>query len=588
MKISKKLGCLVIIISLIFGINTSIFFNYNETLYTNEGLNDNNKLIKLKPKISTTHTDAILIDGDATGVGAQNWTWAFNQGYCNGTGDSGSPYLIADDTFNVTGSTALTIIDSHDDYFKIERCSFINVGDIQLKFDNVSKGIITNCYFSDKEYGIDIYLGQDLTIFDNIFENLIEVAIWAQFSSNINITDNSITENEEGYPFYTNGIHLKWINYSYVENNEISGIDYNDAAGIRITFGYHNIIMSNEIYDTEEFNQSTHHGICLVESYKNNLSQNIIYNSDNGIVLSNSHNNRIYDNTIYDSIQGITLDHSEFNLVLDNTAYSSVFGIKLSYSYNNTILKNNVNNNDDGIALLQSKENEILENIVQNNGEPFSDFGTGNGISLREYSEDNVVSLNLIENNSYNIFIQWGEDNQIIKNTIRNGDIYLYYCWYRNVISNNTIVGGGIFSSNADDHIISYNNLTYGGISFHKDSDNNTIFKNSISHCRTGIRIATSDNNQILENNISYNNLGIGFYSANYNNVSGNHFFCNNESIDDQSYQNYFSNNTFEDCPPEEKDGMKISGYHSLVYISIILIGVSIFINFLKKRIKIK
>lgn len=587
MKISKKLECLVIIISIILGINTSMLFNYSKTLYTKEGLIDYNKLNKLKPKISDTHTSSIVID-DRPGS-LINWTWALMTGICSGSGFDNDPYLITYDTFNVTSGIALTIKNSHDEYFKIESCSFINVGERHLKLDNVSKGIVTNCDFSDrKTFGIEIIFAQDLTISHNTFENLIDTAIWAQSSSNIIIIDNSITEDEGGLPSYINGIHLKWTNYSYIKNNEISGIDYDDAAGVRITYGYHNIIISNEIYDTEEINESTHHGIHLIESLKNNISQNIIYNTDNGIVLSNSHNNRIYDNAIYDSIQGITLDHSEFNLVLDNTAYSSVFGIKLSYSYNNTILKNNVNNNNDGIALFQSKENDILENIVQNNGEPFSGFGTGNGISLQQYSEGNVVSLNLIENNSYNIFIWMGKDNQIIKNTIQNGNIYLYYCYYRNVISNNTIVGGLIFSSNADDHIISYNNLTYSGISFSKDSNNNTIFKNSISHCSTGIRIATSDNNQILENNISYNNLGIGFYSANYNNVSGNHFFCNNESIDDQSYQNYFSNNTFEDCPPEEKDGMKISGYHSLVYISIILIGMSIFINFLKKRIKIK
>ncbi len=458
MKIRKKLGVLAVIISIIYGIISPIFFNFGTKLYLNEELNDIKTLNKLNPKISITYTSSIEINGSAKGIGANNWTWAKDQGYCTGTGSSGSPYLIANNTFNVNGGTALTIVDSHNDYFKIENCTSLNSGDCHIKFDNVSKGLITNSSFTSKNYALDIYNSQNITAFDNTLKNVNNDAIRISQCSDINISDNFLTEN---------------------------------SIGIR---------------------------------------------------LSNSINNLIYDNTIYDSIYGIILSDSEFNLISENFLYSNTEGIRLHPGNNNNI------------------------------------------------------TLNLIANNDYGIFIWNGEDNEIIKNTVQNNKyigIRLYQCYEGNNISNNTIFSNdaGIVLEDSHNSIMSYNNITYngngislsGGLPF--PCVNNTIIRNTISYSNSsGIGLTLSSENQILENTINYNDIGIDLYLSNFNNVSANFFICNNEHIVEQDSANNIGENYYEDCPPEEDKEIVITGYLPFVYIGIILIGVSFFIIFLKRK----
>ena len=58
--------------------------------------------IKSIPESSAyTVRDPIEIDGSATGVDANNWTWAKSQGMCSGYGNSTPLYII--ENYDITG-----------------------------------------------------------------------------------------------------------------------------------------------------------------------------------------------------------------------------------------------------------------------------------------------------------------------------------------------------------------------------------------------------------------------------------------------------------------------------------------------------
>jgi len=76
----------------------------------------------------------ILIDGDATGVDAQNWTWVEAQEWFGGgEGTEETPYLLENMTISVdSGSAGLTIKDSAA-YFELYNITITNLGGDGLK-----------------------------------------------------------------------------------------------------------------------------------------------------------------------------------------------------------------------------------------------------------------------------------------------------------------------------------------------------------------------------------------------------------------------------------------------------------------------
>ena len=96
--------------------------------------------------------DPIYINAIATGVGAQNWTWARTQDWCRkGDGSYGNPYVIENVTINAGGVewvSCIKIINSKNDYFRIQNCTVRNSGwrqwDAGITLQNTEKGTIVN------------------------------------------------------------------------------------------------------------------------------------------------------------------------------------------------------------------------------------------------------------------------------------------------------------------------------------------------------------------------------------------------------------------------------------------------------------
>ena len=147
---SKKLFFLSLVLLLCF-LPVHFFFIGNNRIVENH----NYEITNLKTSESWI-ISPILIDGDATGVGAHNWTWAASQDWCKGNGSSSDPYIIENITINgMYLYDCLTIQDSNA-YFIINNCTCMNSGTTEsgifLKRTNYGKLInntLKNCYYGN-------------------------------------------------------------------------------------------------------------------------------------------------------------------------------------------------------------------------------------------------------------------------------------------------------------------------------------------------------------------------------------------------------------------------------------------------------
>jgi len=108
----------------------------------------------------------ILIDGDATGVDAQNWTWVEAQEWFGGgEGTEETPYLLENMTISVdSGSAGLTIKDSAA-YFELYNITITNLGGDGLELNNISNGYVLSCNFSlNGNTGLYMHNVNDTTI----------------------------------------------------------------------------------------------------------------------------------------------------------------------------------------------------------------------------------------------------------------------------------------------------------------------------------------------------------------------------------------------------------------------------------------
>ncbi|MFX0021993.1 MAG: nitrous oxide reductase family maturation protein NosD [Candidatus Hermodarchaeota archaeon] len=314
---------------------------------------------------SPTVQTPIAIDGDATGVGAHNWTWAESQTWCSGSGTWEDPFIIQDLIISGFGFVyyGIEIRDSNV-FFEIRNCKIYNADDYGIYFEFVNNSLLINNNCSNNEYGgiALTYKCYNNTLSGNTVNNNGDYGIYFyEENSNNTVIENTANQNGEV------GISLHWYSNSTIireniaNNNGLYGIelyDYcgynkildntinnNGERGINIEYeGSYNMISNNQIENNGLF------GIYL-ESYciKNNFTENTINNNSKGIYLdSGCDSNIISGNIISDNIQfGIYLagdgegTGNNFNLIIENLITQNNAGVFIdSNSYNNSIYEN--------------------------------------------------------------------------------------------------------------------------------------------------------------------------------------------------------------------------------------------------------
>ena len=436
----------------------------------------------------------ILIDGDETGVGAHNWTWAVNQDWCSGLGTFSSPYIIENITINCNyGYYGIQIRDSNV-YFRIQNCTIFNHvydsdrGAIYLY--DISKGKIHNNTIHSGGQGIASFLIRNVTITENIIVNTIgtvnaidtsgydhisiigntlEGGIYLNGDNNT-VVGNTIWNAGEGIESYsgdylnitgntiyncTYGIHLKWYNGHNVEGNFI----YENEYGIYLDD------VSNSTFTSNELNDNKYAGIyfknqwCKDNHFTNNMLigngveiyTGITYNemiSYEPIDSSNTLNSRpiyFYVNetgfgaSMFTNAGQILLINCNDSLISNaNTSYST-HGISLYYCNNITMTGCDISNNKkDGLNILYGGYNKLLYCTVNNNG-----LGTGGiGIAIDESAYTYLYNNTITNNVQEGIQLSQSNHSSIINNIVKNNGIYsgegiaLSYTGYCEVIGN--------------------------------------------------------------------------------------------------------------------------------------------------------
>ena len=382
-------------------------------------------------------------------------------------------------------------------------------------------GSVSDSIFSNNSFfNSGIYIDNDINIHNNTFynntvngrpfvfiENKSDIVIDELAGQIILIDCNNITIKNQQISNTNIGIHLRFSNNCYINNNTISS---NQLNGLYLDYSNNNTISGNMISKNEN-------GINIYGS-NNNIEGNTVFKNNVGIKVFGYYEsifNTITGNTILDNNDGIMV-YSATTIITDNIIEdNNKNGIWLDGwgGYSSNIYNNTITNNEDGICLNDASNCDIKGNFISINF---------NGISLNYRGHDNNISDNNITNNYFGIQFKSNLWDRIINNTIFNNTI----------TSNNE---EGIIVSNCSNNLIMSNYISENedGIEL-KDSNNNIICGNTInSNHDYGIEITASfeincTKNTIDHNIISSNNKGIYFEKANNNSINNNNFLKNN------------------------------------------------------------
>jgi parallel beta-helix repeat protein len=199
-------------------------------------------------------------------------------------------------------------------------------------------------------------------------------------------------------------------------------------------------------------------------------------------------------------------------------------GIK-AFSNNNLIRGNILNNNSYGIYLKNSVNNKIESNHAR---------GNDVGIAL-QYSNNNIVINNFVTNNSFAGFFTGNSRNNTIRNNTGQGNAWVGFLFNdteNSSIQENTALGNanaGIWILNSRYNHIKENNASNNPIfGFRLDASfNNTLSGNTAYRNLDGISMDTSSGNIIIMNNISNNTFGIYLDRSRKNLIYLNNFAGN-------------------------------------------------------------
>lgn len=374
---------------------------------------------------------------------------------------------------NIVGETIYKV-NSTNKYLKTSGLSgkiFINGTSDWVDFKNAG-----NC--SGEGTYSDPYIIKDLVIDGGNTGSCIHIE---NSDAYFRIENCTLYNSGESFYDYDAGIRLFNVTNSYLIKNNCS----KNYCGIFTYYGINNSIFQNSIVNNQIGIYG--YGECIIS--KNNITNNLYGILGSGEFYG-SGEYIISKNNITNNLLGIGA-HYYVNISLNNVDYNKECGILLMWGFNNSVSYNSVKYNDGiGIFLDEAVYNTISHNNCSNN--------KGNGIHLEgaiypwdDYTQScmyNVISENIVNNNSCGIMLNITQENHIINNSInnnKNGGLELYFSRETQILNNQI-------------------NENYYGIKI-VESILNDVFQNTINHNYFGIFINSSYGNEITYNIMHYN-----------------------------------------------------------------------------------
>ncbi len=223
----------------IFSITLLVFFsvfmvdtNNKETPGLNQAKSiPNNSAASLLTPITTP----LIIDGFATGVDANNWSKAVQDGWVTGQGTPDDPYLITGIAVNTTNQgNALTIQNSKSVTFLINDSQFVAGEDYSaLELSNTVNGTIANSTFASSKHGILLKTRTMQNTFSNnkVIENAYGIYFGSMSMGNM-FMSNGITENSIMGIFSEITASNNMMAMNYFLNNPIHAEDNSSTGNI--------------------------------------------------------------------------------------------------------------------------------------------------------------------------------------------------------------------------------------------------------------------------------------------------------------------------------------------------------------------
>ena len=309
----------------------------------------------------------ILIDAQAIGMDAHNWTWASSQPWCNGSGTKENPYRISHLEINGMGvNNCIEIRNSKLMYFTIEYCNLHGGG------SNISNTI-----------GASILLNNSINgkIYRNtLTESSAQLAcgIYLRNCINMNIASNNIHSNY--YGILVNHSYTSNVTGNLIQDNEYSGILLEGNS--QIINVDHNIITNNLdgiglvgssynwIWDNLIKNNDLDNVICN-DCYEIAIQHNNISTSNYGIYIQECSITEIsYGNLISENEYGIVIKLSDSNFIEDNKIINNNnYPLWLYHSNNNYIKRNTITGNKGTVTLTDCEGNHLEGNVIFNQPE---------------------------------------------------------------------------------------------------------------------------------------------------------------------------------------------------------------------------
>ena len=314
------------------------------------------------PKSSSFWVMAPLHIKDTGGGGNYTWAEAVLQDWCNGDGSLINPYILENITIDAGGNDyAILIENSNNKYFTIRNCTVMNSGSAFLNagiklistsngsieenicLNNTYSGILieTNCIYNTIQNntitegipidstGIGLFTDCDFnTIINNTITNYI-YGIYIWLSSNINITENHITNNlgNHGDGIYSReGIHI------FISNNVVG--THPDSNGIFLGFCNESTVINNHVFNNQ-------HGIYN-RGWNNSIESNLLENNSNGLMVQQGYYSIHFNNTIIENERGIYVERGT------NIFYMNYLDNKLENVLEETTQQNNWDYNSTG------------------------------------------------------------------------------------------------------------------------------------------------------------------------------------------------------------------------------------------------